>query len=426
MNLFLALVLHATLVLVRGYFLTVEFTLYPYLTSHGFLPYKEIIDQHFPTLLFGPFSLPSFLTINPWPLIAVFISILCLTDVLFYFCLVRFKIRQPAIWLLLFVTLSSYFSGNILWIEIIVNFLITLWLFLSFTKTKMNQFASGFLLSQILLLRPTIFPALLFVFFGLSQTITRPLILGLISGISVPIIYLVRHGLWEHFYRVVIIFNRDVYPSQAALSPHKKHLLTLLVSLLPVFWQLIKNKKILKTLSLLFLFVLAFPRFGFEHLQPLYLFATLFWAQELKKPNLLVFTIIIGLLVFNILTILRHSYGNYFYTPEIKEISAIVKSLPGDSVYLLGASDLIYPLSEKTPPHFTYLPSLPWYFTQEDLVSKVIVSLSDMKTPVVIDYSATIDGVNIVKSSGRIHEYIRMNFVPRQKLGNYQFFAPKP
>jgi len=67
-----ALLLHISLIYLRGYFLSGEFTLYPYLVSRGFLPYRDLIDQHFPTLLFGPFSLPAILTTNPWPLMGVF------------------------------------------------------------------------------------------------------------------------------------------------------------------------------------------------------------------------------------------------------------------------------------------------------------------------------------------------------------------
>src|SRR5258706_7714594 len=90
-----ALILHLSLVLIRGYFLSIELTLYPYLTSHAFLPYRNIIDQHFPTLLFGPFSLPAFLTTNPWPLFAAFLGTLCLTGLLLFLFFFRFNVHQP-------------------------------------------------------------------------------------------------------------------------------------------------------------------------------------------------------------------------------------------------------------------------------------------------------------------------------------------
>ncbi len=33
-----------------------ELFIYPYLTNHGLLPYKQILDQHFPGLMFLPIN----------------------------------------------------------------------------------------------------------------------------------------------------------------------------------------------------------------------------------------------------------------------------------------------------------------------------------------------------------------------------------
>ena len=38
------------------YFPYPEIFIYPYLTNHGLKPYKEILDQHFPGLLFLPIN----------------------------------------------------------------------------------------------------------------------------------------------------------------------------------------------------------------------------------------------------------------------------------------------------------------------------------------------------------------------------------
>ncbi len=421
-----ALLLHAVLIYFKGYFLSIEFTLYPFLTSRGFLPYQNILDQHFPTLLFGPFSLPAFLTTNPWPLLAVFVCVLLLTDVFLYAALVRSKVSKPLVWLVLYIVSSVYFSGNILWLETFVNLLLSAWIFLSFSPKRLHYFVSGFLISQIILIRPTLIPAVTVLFFGLSLPLTIPLLLGGFVGLAIPALFLVRFGLVPDFIRLAIDFNRESYPTGAILLPAKRQVIILLAWILPTIASFIKNKKYLFLLSVIFMFVLVVPRFGYEHLQPLFLVVTLLWAFTAVKPGLLVYLLIVIVFGLNLVASIRHSYGNYFLNPQVLEISADIAKLPQSNIYLLGASDLIYPLSGKTPPNYTYLPSLPWYFNQSDFSSKVIESLSDKTTPVVVDYSATVDGYNVVESSGPIFEYIKMNLIPGPKVGSYQIFYPNP
>src|SRR5258706_2651111 len=421
-----ALILHLSLVLIRGYFLSIEFTLYPYLTSHGFLPYRNIIDQHFPTLLFGPFSLPAFLTTNPWPLLAVFLGTLCLTDILFYLSLIRFKVHQPFLWLIFYIVSSVYFSGNTLWLETFINLLLSAWLFLSFSKFPVSKFISGLLFSQIILLRPTILPAILFLIFGLYLPITALFLAGIFAGFFIPGVYLLRHHLTSDFYRLTIEFNQQAYPRGAFLLPAKRQIIYLLLWLSPIIYSLIRKRKRLLLICLASFLLLIFPRFGFEHLQPLFLCTVLFWALNSKKPQPLIYFLIFSLFCLSLIASLRHPYGNYFLNPDVKNISQTVRALPGQNIYLLGASDLIYPLSGKTPPQFTYLPYLPRYFSQTDFTDRGIKSLSDKNTPVLLDYSASIDGVNILESSGQILEYIRMNFTPGKKISHYQLFLPKP
>ena len=419
-----ALILHTSLTFARGYFLSTEFTLYPYLVSRGFLPYRDIIDQHFPSLLFGPFSLPAFLTANPWPLLGLFLLTLCLTDIFFYASLVRHQVKKPFVWLLLYIISSVYFSGNILWIETFVNFLLSLWFFLSFSPKKLHQFISGFILSQILLLRPTIAPALLILVLSLSR-FSWPLIAGGLVGVAIPLLFLVKQGALAAFYRVAIQFNRQVYPQGAHLLPGKREIFFLVLWLSPAFISLFKNKKYWLILALVCLLLLAYPRFGYEHLQPLYLVTVLFWAKHQTRPGFAVYLFIILFFCLNLISAIRHPYGNFFLPSGIQAIATRIQVLPGQTVYLLGPSDLLYPLSGKMPPDYTYVPSLPWYLGQKDFRDKIITSLEKSKAPVIIDFQATIDGVNIASSSGDLVEYIKMNYSEGEKIGSYQLFLPK-
>ncbi|HSV94354.1 MAG TPA: hypothetical protein VLH94_00040 [Spirochaetia bacterium] len=419
-----ALILHVALIFARGYFLSGEFTLYPYLVSRGFLPYRDLLDQHFPTLLLGPFSLPAFLTSNPWPLLFVFLATLCLTDIFLYASLIRFKIKQPLVWLVLFVVSSVYFSGYILWFETFVNLLISLWLFLSFSKNRLRQFVSGFLLSQILLLRPTIAPALLVLFLSFSH-FSIPLILGGLIGVGIPTLFIFKQEILADFYRQAIQFNKDIYPQEARLLPNFRQILTLSVWLTPAIYFIVKNKKFHYLAILIGLLVLAFPRFGYEHLQPLCLVAVLFWALLSKKPNIFAYLFIIIFFCLNLVSAIRHPYGNFYLTPEVQSSANQIRKLPGQTIYLLGAPDILYPLSGKIPPNYTYIPSLPWYLHQKDFQDRIILSLKDSNTPVLINFQAEVDDKNIVTESQKVFEYIKMNYEEGEKINSYQLFLPK-
>ncbi|HOX96072.1 MAG TPA: hypothetical protein PLI45_01720 [Candidatus Woesebacteria bacterium] len=419
-----ALIFHIALIFIRGYFLSGEFTLYPYLISQGFLPYRDIIDQHFPTLLFGPFSLLVFLTANPWPLLGLFLTTLCLTDILLYASLIRFKIKLPFVWLVLFIVSSVYFSGYVLWIETFVNLLISMWLFLSFSKNNLHLFVSGFLLSQIVLLRPTIVPALLILFFSLSG-LSWSLIFGGIFGLGIPALFVIKQGILSDFYRLVIQFNKEVYPHEATLFPGKRQIIILLAWLTPTIYSVLKNKKYQFLAVILLLLPLAYPRFGFEHLQPLFLLSVLFWAKTANNPKLFVYLFIIGLFCLNLISGIRHPYGNYYLTKEVREAVIEIKKIPSREIYFLGVPDILYPLSGKTPPNYTYVPSLPWYLHQQDFQDKIIYSLAKDKVPVIINAQAEVDGKNIIVESQKVFEYIKMNYNPGEKIGNYQLFIPK-
>jgi len=419
-----ALLLHISLILIRGYFLSTEFTLYPYLVTRGFLPYRDIIDQHFPTLLFGPFSLPAFLTVNPWPLLGLFLLILCVTDIFIYFSLIRYKVRQPLVWLTLFVASSVYFSGNILWIETFVNLLLSVWLFLSTSKKNLHRFVSGFILSQVILLRPTIAPAILLLLLGISD-FSIYLFLGGLIGLAIPSLFIFKQGIFPDFFNLTITFNKTVYPLEARLVPGKREILALGLFIFPAVVAFVKNKKYLFLGILLLLFALAFPRFGYEHLQPLYLLTIVLTALVVKRPNVVVYLFIFIFFCLNIVSGIRHHYGNFFMTPEVISASKEIKDKPGQVIYLLGVPDIVYQLSGKMPPGYTYVPSLPWYLHQKEFSQKIIMSLEKSGSPVLIDDKAQIDGKNIVDESGEIIEYIRMNYINRGYIGNYQLYLPK-
>lgn len=416
--LIISIILHLLFIASKGCFLSTEFTLYPYLVSRGFLPYRDIIDQHFPAIFFGPFSLPYFLTDNPTKLLLLFLSTLAINDILLYRFLVRSKSPHSRLMLLTYILVSLYFSGHILWIEVFVNLFLLIWL--NFRDNKIQQLISGFLLFQILLIRPTFFPALIFLFFYFDKLSTYYVLGGIIS-LLLPAFYLQTHHLWIDFYNLAFVFNSQVYPQGARLLPSIKETLT--VSLL-LFVSLFSAKKAFLNLALAFSLVLAYPRFGFEHLQPFVLITVLVLSQVKNKA--VVICLILIFVILNLISLSRHRYGNYFYSPELYQISNKIKSLPGETVYLLGVSDLIYSISRKVPPNQYYLPSLPWYLNDLDFQQGLFNSLLYPNSLVLLDANYMVDGKTLPQSSPAIINFIQNRFNLIEEFSHYRLYQIKP
>lgn len=418
-SLILVFLIQIILFFTKGYFLSIEFTLYPYLSSNGFLPYKNIIDQHLPSLFFGPFSLPLLSTHSPLPLTVVFLAILFFTNLLLFLYLKKRGLKNPVLWVFAYALLSFYFSGNVLWVETFVTFLLSIYLYFGLFRKSWINFILGLLLSQIILMRPTILPALFFLV--LATEINLSLIIGGVVGMALPLFYLFYHNLWNSFWQTAIVFNREVYPFQAKIIPNLRQIILVSIVLLPSLVTCLRKKGLIWSLSLTLMLILAYPRFGFEHLQPFILISTITLASQSKNSLIPIFYILL-FSIFNLSSTLNHHYGNYFYQPNIIKIAEEIKSSDQKFLYLFGASDLMYPLSGKLPPQQTYLPSLPWYLHYPQYKDLLLSSLDTPDTLIVVDTNFEVDNVKLVDSSQELYNYIKINFKQIKTSGSYEFY----
>ncbi len=408
-------------VLSKGYFLSLEFTLYPYLISHGFVPYKNLLDQHFPSLFFGAFSLPLLSSTNPTPLLLLFLSLLFFTNLLFYRYLKIKKTQHPLLWLLLFVIVMAYFSVNILWVETFINFLLVIFLNLSLAQTKFSKFLMGLILSQILLLRPTLAPCLIALIF-LYKTLNLELTLGFITGIFVSFGYLLFQNNFTDFIQLAIVFNSSTYAKASVLFPTTRQLFFVGLLLGLSFLNTLRSQKWLAFLVICLSLLASFPRFGLEHLQPFVLLVVLTLSQSYHFSKWLLYLVIM-LFSAQILFGLRlHRYGNYFWQPHLYPLAQKLTNLPGPEIYLFGASDLLYPLSNKLPPGKLYLPSLPWYLNYPPYQTALLSSLKSSPAPVLVDTNFSVDGQKLINSSPQIYEYIKMNYNLVETEGSFELY----
>ncbi len=415
--------LHLAVILLGGYFLSPEFTLYPYLVSRGFLPYANIIDQHFPSLIFGPFSFPSWLTVNPQPLLTVFCSLTALTDLFLFLSLVRRGIKSPQIWLLVWIVVSYWFSGNTLWLESFITFYLAIILFLGRNHKPIIGFSLGFLFSLVMLVKPTLFPFLILLFIYQKLILDRQFITGFTLPLLVTFLFLTKFSILPEFFNLVGAFNRDYYSKYATKVPSLRQIIETSIVFLPPLLIFLRRRKYLPILLILLAVVPALPRFEYIHLQPA-LFAILFLvAGELSPAVLFLVPVCIILLAFFLYRNLRHNFGNFYLDKQTLRAAAALKSRPGNFLFVMGGNDLLYPLSNRVPPRLTYLPPLPWYWKNEAFANKAISSLTfSPEALVLIKNNATIDGVNIDKSTGLIGKFIKDNYQEIEVIENYRLY----
>ncbi len=422
---YLAFILPFAYTLINGYFLSVEFSLYPYFISVGLLPYKNIVDQHFPSHFFGFFSFPFILVNDPKKLLIMLVSLNLLTIYLLLVTLKNLKVIRYQAWTLIFSLLLVFFSVNTLWIETFICFYLTLVFFLSTKKEPYYHFVSGIIISQAILLRPTIAFFLFGYFLYLAKNKAH-VFFGSLFGFILSFWYLVEKNILLDFYQVVIAFNRDVYAFVQSQAPTFRQIFTIGLLILIFTGLNLWKKKYLYAILGLSTTILAWPRFGLEHLQVFILTFVYFLSQLNLDKKVINFLLAISILVSvqSWLSILKGVYGNYFYTPTVLEISKQIKQLPDKNIYLYGASDLIYQLAEKLPPNNYYLPSLPWYINHMPFQKKLKQSLLLTKT-VIIDPDFTVDGQKLIDTTPELLSYIKMNYYKDGNIKHLEIYKLK-
>lgn len=419
---YLAFILPFVFVFIKGYFLSIEFSLYPYLVSAGLLPYKDIVDQHFPSLFFGTFSLPFALVNSPEKLLFILTGLNLATTFLLLATLKKLKADNYQLWTLIFSLLLIFFSANTLWIETFICFLLALVFYLNTTGGWIAGITIGALMSQIVLMRPTLVIFLLGYYVLLVKN-KVPVFIGAVVGLAFSILYLISHNIVGDFYNVAIIFNRDVYVNLQSPSPSLRQIIS--VALLAITFTALSvgKKSYMSTLFGLSTIILIFPRFGLEHLQAFGLVFVYFLAQlKLSKATtnlVLAICLFVGLQSW--LSIYKGVYGNYFYGQDTVSAAKQIAILEDKNIYLFGASDLIYQLAEKLPPNNYYLPSLPWYLNYGPFKTKLIDSLKYTNT-IIVDPDFSVDGQKLTSSAQSVYAYIKMKYYLAGKINNLEVY----
>ncbi len=440
---------HAFILTKSIFFPYPEFFVYPYLTNQGLKPYSQILDQHFPGLMFLPLNLDNLGMNNPEVARVWLIGTVLITQTLLF--LIANKIFKNGFKALLvnvlYLIWQPFFEGWVFWIDTFIP-LFTLSAFY-FThgyffrkKRTIFIFLSGLFLGLGIIFKQTVLPlaAVLFLYlFWQSRSVKVLLVYSL--GISVPIVsillYFLNLKVINDFWYWTVVFNLTAYTQQGLQVERPLGYFTriLLVFGTPITAIFSKQKKEV-TLILLFLtgsLFGAFDRLDFVHLQPALPFALLatgLGIQTLSKGKFTKY-----FLLFYLLTMIwwvgiflkgHISSKIIFFDESTLSQAEKVKQYtdPGDKIFLFATAPHLYQMTQTLPAGNIFAFQFPWFMAvaQDRVLDSLI---ADPPKLVLYQEDAVIEGQKAADFMYKIDQYIKQNFTQIDKIGNVKIMRKK-
>lgn len=420
MILFLILVLHVCILWVLEFFPSPEFFIYPYLANHGWLPYKQILDHHFPGLFLTKLNFATF-GINTPTLFHVVMSVVVVAQSLMIFSIGK-KIAGRTAGLLssgLFAFWQPFFGGNILWFDVFLPLftLPALWFFINNNFLWVGLFLGfGILFKQSL--APLAFVVLVYILQRQRVGFVK-YVVGLAIPASILLIYLFSNHIWNDFWYWTVTFNLTTYRLMGSLNPSVRHLIKLVPPGLMLLLSLYKNKSVyLKVLVawMVFSVIAGLSRFDLQHIQPAIPYFVIILGTVMSTSNKWQRLVFIAIsLVWTCISFFHQGHWGqtrYFDQVTLKLIQEVKKNTKeGEKIFLLGTQPHIYSFTKTFPPGGIFSFHLPWLLLVNQ--DKILTGLkNDPVKLVIVDESADI-GVN----GSKLLEYIQTNYHRVNSIG---------
>jgi organic radical activating enzyme len=439
-----------------------ELFTYPYLASKGFLPFRDILDQHFPTLLDLPINLWNLGMHTELSAKIVFFVLIVITHVLLY------KISKKLLGNsinsllpnLLYVALQPLFDGGTFWIDTFITplalgvFLCILYGLGKGGRLRIKSaMTSGLLLGVALVCKQTTLPFVAGIFallFLIKKTRGYSIILGIFTSIPFLLLcyWIYSNGLWNEFSYWTVTFNTNVYSKMSVIYPTISQLgRVLLVWGTPIALYIFTKKKSIEQrllfVSVITLSFFAVGRFGFSYLQVALPFVVLLFVYSLLKstiqlpkqfkkqsikvqPGIIIFIVVILLALWHMRYFSTHSKGdNYFASQDTIDLTNKIKEKTdaNDHIFILGGNPILYPLTETVPSGHVFTVAVPWnYSVTQDRIVKGLEE--DPPKLIVVEENAEIDGQKVGDFGKEVLEYIKSNYEKEEEIEGYTFYEP--
>ena len=404
-----------------------ELFVYPYLTNRGLIPYRDILDQHFPGLMFFPINLGNLGMNTPEAARLWQYGVVILTHIILF--IVARKIfgstRKALLTNLLYFIWHPFFEGWVFWIDSFMSiFLLTSFYFLhEWTQRReiRSVFFAGLLLGLALLFKQAVLPLVLllsiFIFLK-TKKFHHPTIFFL--GFLVPcvflVVYILRLNVWRDFIYWTVTFNLTTFAQMGRKYPEMSLLIRSLFVILPSL--ILFRKHFLLALYIFGSLAFAYARFDLVHLQPalpfvaLGLTASLFWVWQKMQTRIYISLYLLGAIVILSKFYIGHLGSKVFFFGEfenkiVKEVQVIADK--NDKIFVLGTLPHLYQMANRLPPGNVFVFQFPWFMIEAE--DRVLAGIKEEAPKVVVrDKSAQVDGKNLVSYMPEISDYIENNY----------------
>ncbi len=371
-----------------------EMLAYPYLLSHGFHFYSDIIQPYVPLLPFILFGLGKVFGLSVLLLRTITFVIILITDLLLWWWLHKlFKKKIALITFFLYVLLQVSFDGNGLWFDLVIApWALGAYYFLStFVEKRQNKllFLAGLLLGVAMIIKQTaVWCLLVSLLYLVWQKQFKSLAIIIVASL-LPIFLLLFFFPPHQLFYWTLVYPFTIAPTMSGYVqyPSIKQLAQMLALFLPLVWLFkIKSQQSLLLLgwflaSLGFLF----PRFDYFHLQPAlpFLMIGLAWvATSLKKKQAiqisLVYFLGIGLLFCKFIT---HNFLQpvRFFDKQLYDTAQqLNQKLPKNQPIFFYNTPAQYFIAAQLLPTKPWADTFPWYLEIPGLQTQIIKNLDQV------------------------------------------------
>lgn len=442
-----ALAIHLFLLTVLKFTAWPEMTLWPYLITKGWLPYRDIAIAHTPLMLIDLGIFYKIFGTGIWQLKIFTWIIIFSLDVLVYWIAKRLWNKKVAIVAMLsFIVSMLIYDGNGLWFDLYMGvFALVSFYFVR----RRNYFWTGIFWALAFISKQTAVWFLIPIGFeivketkwksGFASKVQRSMhfLSGSLLILFILVILLLLFGLLPSFYEWAIRFGIFILP-KAQGQIQLPDLKNLIVSLFPfsIFIPLFFNQKS-KFLNL-FLWSFAgalgaYPRFEYFHFQPALPYLAMAVAlvfATLKNDKLVKYFTYVFLFgcTYLFVTFYMRNYkeGVRFYEKDVQEVVMYVKSntSPGERIFVLNWWDNIYAFSDRLPAVDPWVPQLSWYMETPGLQEKMVMDLQKNKPKMIVLNQYSDFGLSAYKPQ-TLYNYVLANYQLKEKVDGLNILVPK-
>lgn len=438
--------------LIINFFPYPENFVYSYLTAHGFLPYKEILDQHFPGLLLLPINFYSLGMRTPNVARLWLLGVVVINHIIIFLISKKLFKSKSLIFLpnIIYALFQPFYEGYVLWIDSIIPIFLLAGAYFLIKKEgrelKIKDFVfSGLFFGIGIIFKQMVIPivGIVFLYLFIKEKDKKRAVAFLIFPfvfITSLFLYFQGRGLLTDFYFWTIKFNATTFSEFGRKYPGLGDLIksSLIFGLSGIFWLylLIRNRSHnIIILGLLFIggLLFAYARFDFVHLQPALPFSVLIVTLFLKEfPKNKYFYTGVAVWIFISLVLLLRFYkmniGNniYFFGDTERKLSQDVRKYakPGDSIFAFATTPDIYYMTDTFPSGHIFVFNFPWFMMEAE--GRVLSGIVNDPPKVVIkNDNAVIDGKKFIDYMGNISTYIENNYKTVDIIDGTKVMIPK-